>query len=56
MLTDVLTRFRANECVLLVTHFNLDALSSNVHEVNSVINSLSHSFVPFLNLPYKGTA
>ena len=51
--SDVLIRFGADDCV---GDFNLDTLSSSNHEINSVNDLLSHSFVPFLNVPTKGTA
>ena len=34
----------------------MDSLSSNIHEGNSDNNLLSHSFIPFINLPTRGTA
>ena len=56
ILSDVLTRVGARDCVFLVSDFNLDALSSNNHEMISVNNLLSHSFVLFINLPTMGTS
>ena len=56
IMSDVLARFGAQDWVFLVGDFNFNILSSNNQDVNSVINFLSHKFVPFINLPTRGTA
>ena len=56
VLNDVLSNFHANDCIFLVGDLNLDTISPNNHEINSVNNLISHSLSPFINLPTRGTA
>ena len=56
ILTDVLTRFSADDCVFLVGDFILDTSSYSNQEINSVNNLMSHSFVHIINLSSKSTA
>ena len=53
ILSDVLPRFSAENCVFLVGDLDSDILSSNNLEINSANSLLSHSFVPFINLPSR---
>ena len=56
ILNDVLFRFDAKDFVFIVGDLNLDTISPSNHVFDSVNNLISHSFVPFINLPTRCTA
>ena len=56
LLIDVLSRFDAIDCVFLIGDLNLDTICPSNNEVNSVNYLISHSLVPFINLPTRVTS